>query len=146
MKLIKSDGKVCWAENNMKGLEMSRERDRPEIDRGQLRNILVDSVQADSIRWGMKLAHVEAKGLKYSLHFEHGVEEGFDLIVGADGAWSKVRPLVTDQVPEYSGISLVELKFEEVSTKKEWLSKFSGSGTVFMMDEGRFLVCSAQWK
>ncbi|KAH9224424.1 hypothetical protein DL95DRAFT_378027 [Leptodontidium sp. 2 PMI_412] len=140
MKLIKADGTICWDENDMRGMEVSQSRDRPEIDRAQLRDILLDSVEPGSVRWGKKLVRVEPRGSKYDLHFADSVEEDFDLVVGADGAWSKVRPLVTDQMPEYSGITAVELKAENVSTKKQWLSKFVGSGSLFMMDEGRLIV------
>ncbi|PVH88650.1 FAD/NAD(P)-binding domain-containing protein [Cadophora sp. DSE1049] len=140
MKLVKFDGTVCWDENDRNGREVSQSRDRPEIDRSQLRDILLDSVDPDSVRWGKKLLRVEANGPKYDLHFADEVEEEFDLVVGADGAWSKVRPLVTDQMPEYSGVTAVELKAEKVSTKKQWLSKYVGSGSLFMMDEGRLIV------
>lgn len=140
MKLVKFDGTVCWDENDMNGSEVSQDRDRPEIDRSQLRDILLDSVDPGSLRWGKKLLRVEAKNSKYDLHLADGVEEGFDLVVGADGAWSKVRPLVTDQMPEYAGVTAVELKAQRVSTKKQWLSKYVGSGSLFMMDEGRLIV------
>lgn len=78
--------------------------DRPEIDRRQLRGILLDSVPADRVRWGKALRAVERAGGAgdgdagpegWVLRFADGSSEtGFRMIVGADGAWSKVRPLV----------------------------------------------------
>ena len=144
MKLIKSDGTVRWDENSMEGVEAGPARNRPEIDRTTLRTILLDSIHPASIHWGRKLVRVEANEIhrdKYNLHFTDGREEGFDLVVGADGAWSKVRPLLTDQLPIYSGITLLDMKAEEVSTKKQWLKHFTGSGSCFMFDEGRALIC-----
>ncbi len=144
MKLIKSDGTVRWDENNMEGVEAGPARNRPEIDRTTLRNILLDSIDPASIQWGRKLVRVEANETsrdKYTLHFTDGREEGFDLVVGADGAWSKVRLLLTDQLPIYSGITLLDMKAEEVSTKKQWLESFTGYGSCFMFDEGRALIC-----
>ena len=138
MKLVKSDGRVLWDENNMKNVHS---RDRPEIDRAKLRDILLDSIEPASIQWNRKLVRVEANKTQYDLHFTDGLEVGFDLVVGADGAWSKVRPLLTDQLPFYSGISGIELKAVEVSAKKQWLSNFTGLGSCFMFDEGRALVC-----
>lgn len=144
MKLIKSDGRVFWDENDTNNAEAGHSRDRPEIDRAKLRDILLDSIQSDSIQWNRKLIRVEpteSPNIKYNLHFADGVELGFDLVVGADGAWSKVRPLLTDQLPFYSSITVIELKALEVSAKKQWLSKFTGQGSCFMFDEGRALIC-----
>ena len=144
MKLIKSDGRIFWDENDTNNCKTVHSRDRPEINRSTLRGILIDSLQPASIRWNRKLVRVEATKdvkAKYNLHFPDGLEVGCDLVVGADGAWSKVRPLLTDQLPFYSGITIIELKAAEVSAKKQWLSNFTGLGSCFMFDEGRGLVC-----
>lgn len=142
MKLVKSDGRVLWDENLASLADATQLRDRPEIDRSRLRDLLLDSLQPESIVWNKKLLRVEATGdSKYDLHFVDGSETGFDLVVGADGAWSRVRPLVTDQQPFYSGITVVELKANEVSTKKPFISSFAGSGSCFMFDEGRAITC-----
>ena len=142
MKLVKSDGRVLWDENLASQSDTTQLRNRPEIDRSKLRNLLLDSLRPESIVWNKKLIRVEATDdSKYNLHFTDGSETGFDLVVGADGAWSKVRPLLTDQQPFYSGITVVELKAEAVSTKKPFLSTFTGSGSCFMFDDGRAVSC-----
>lgn len=122
MKLVKADGRGVWDENNADNAEAGISRDRPEIDRGKLRDILLDSMEPGSVHWDRKLIRVEVSeghDVKYNLHFADGVEAGFDLVVGADGAWSKVRPLLTDQLLVYSGITIIELKAVEVSEKKQ---------------------------
>ena len=96
MKLIKSAGTVRWDENDKSSVKSGQSRDRPEIDRAVLRDILLDSVEPASIQWNRKLVRVEPDGSRFDLHFTNGVEKGFDLVVGADGAWSKVRPLLSD--------------------------------------------------
>jgi 2-polyprenyl-6-methoxyphenol hydroxylase-like FAD-dependent oxidoreductase len=142
MKLVKADGKVCWDENDSAKYGDGADRGRPEIDRGVLRDILLDSIEEEHIKWGRKLASVEPSGEKYDLHFADGVvETGFDLVVGADGAWSKVRPLLTGAKPVYSGISMVELRALEAAEKKPWLSNYMGAGSLFMFDEGRAIIC-----
>lgn len=144
MKLVKSDGRVLWDENDASRGETGHAGDRPEIDRAKLRDILLDSIQPESIQWNKKLVRIEpseSPEVKYDLHFTDGVEAGFDLVIGADGAWSKVRTLLTDQLPFYSGITVIELKAMEVSMKKQWLADFTGQGSCFMFDEGRALVC-----
>jgi 2-polyprenyl-6-methoxyphenol hydroxylase-like FAD-dependent oxidoreductase len=71
--------------------------DRPEIDRRDLRVLLLDSVPQDKIRWGAKVDKLQKEddGLM-SIRFTDGTtESGFRLVVGADGAWSKARSLVS---------------------------------------------------
>ena len=71
--------------------------DRPEIDRKDLRALLLASIPATKILWGLRVQHVQrdANG-SMSVHFTEGrVESGFRLVVGADGAWSTVRSLVS---------------------------------------------------
>jgi 2-polyprenyl-6-methoxyphenol hydroxylase-like FAD-dependent oxidoreductase len=138
MKLVRSDGSVPWDDNVTAGPS----RNHPEIDRTKLRDILLDSVQPNSIQWGKKLVRAEPskEPKRYDLHFADGVERGFDLVVGADGAWSKIRPLLTDEKPFYSGVSMLDMKAIEVSTKNPWLLKFAGAGSMFMFDEGRMVI------
>ena len=45
MKLIKSDGRIFWDENDINNVETGHSRNRPEIDRATLRDILLDSIQ-----------------------------------------------------------------------------------------------------
>ena len=59
MKLIKNDGRVFWDENGAKNVETGNSRNRPEIDRATLRDILLDSIQPASIQWNRKLVRVE---------------------------------------------------------------------------------------
>ncbi|KAG0647336.1 Tetracycline resistance [Hyphodiscus hymeniophilus] len=144
-KLIKYDGSVLWDENEMGNSRPDEFADRPEIDRIRLRDILLDSIPPNSIKWNQKLSRVEADPRSkdhYNLHFADGtMETGFDLVVGADGAWSKVRALLTPEKPFYSGISALELRALDVDEKNPWLSKYIGNGSCFMFDEGRALLC-----
>lgn len=140
MKLLKYDGTVLYDENVMGNRRPEEYADRPEIDRHKLRQLLLDSVDAGTIHWGKKLCSVKkssSQSGKYDLHFQVSTEQGFDLVIGADGAWSKVRSFLTDQQPVYSGISAIELWALEIDKHHQWLSDFVGAGSCFMFDEGR---------
>ncbi|EXJ84967.1 hypothetical protein A1O3_05642 [Capronia epimyces CBS 606.96] len=144
LKLIKYDGTVVLDENKTGTRRPEEFSDRPEIDRTKLRQLLLDSLSPDTVVWGKKLITIaESSSMpgKHDLHFKDGVEEGFDLVVGADGAWSRVRNILTDQRPVYSGVTVIELWALHVDTRHQSLAEFVGAGSCFMFDEGRALQC-----
>jgi 2-polyprenyl-6-methoxyphenol hydroxylase-like FAD-dependent oxidoreductase len=74
------------------------DRDAPEIDRLQLRKMLLCSIPPHKILWGHGVRSIERgeAPVDHVIHFANGHSaSGYRLIVGADGAWSKVRPLVS---------------------------------------------------
>jgi 2-polyprenyl-6-methoxyphenol hydroxylase-like FAD-dependent oxidoreductase len=77
-------------------LQIGQGRDAPEIDRSELRQILLDAIPKDKVKWGHTLTSATVdEDNRPVLQFANGVVmSGFKLVVGADGAWSKVRPMV----------------------------------------------------
>lgn len=144
-KLIRYDGQILWDENKLDAkLRPDDMNDRPEIDRNRLRDILLDSLEPGVIQWDRKVARIEADSrlkAKHTIHFADGsMETDVDLVVGADGAWSKVRPLLTETKPFYSGVTGIELWALDVGEKYPWLSEYVGKGSCFMFDEGRAIM------
>lgn len=113
----------------------------PEIDRGQLRELLAGSLEPETIQWGSRLATpAPAPDGTHTLRFESGVEVTAELLVGADGAWSQVRPLVSDVAPEYSGVCFVEAHFEDVERGHPTVAELVGDGHVFVSGDARGLI------
>ncbi|KAK5689872.1 hypothetical protein LTR97_012632 [Elasticomyces elasticus] len=143
-KLVKFDGTVVWDENVLRDFTRPSDGGKPEIDREKLREILLDSLDSSVIQWNRSITRIEANPRqqgKYTIHFVDGTRDtDIDLVVGADGAWSKVRSLITDTAPYYSGITAVELWALNVSEKHQWLSGYVGRGSCFMFDEGRAIL------
>jgi len=81
---------------------------RPEIERGPLREILLDSLEPATVQWDCKLESSRFQGNQVVLQFANGQTAVADIAIGSDGANSRLRELVTPIRPQYVGVSLVE--------------------------------------
>ncbi|MFI6302364.1 FAD-dependent oxidoreductase [Amycolatopsis thailandensis] len=105
---------------------------RPEAQRGDLRKMLLDSLPEGTVRWGHKVAAVRTlDDGRHEVTFENGTLVVAGLLVGADGAWSRVRPLLTGAVPEYSGTSIVETYLYDADTRHAAVAETVGGGSMF---------------
>lgn len=113
---------------------------KPEIDRGQLRDLLLHSLRPGTVRWGRALDTVSgpATGPR-QLHFTDGMTIGTDLVIGADGAFSRVRPAVSPAVPGYTGVSFLEARFSDVSDRHPDIAELVGLGGAHAADGDRAL-------
>ncbi|RYG66478.1 FAD-dependent monooxygenase [bacterium] len=135
--------KLCDPNGNVIFSEPSKpEDDRPEVDRTALRQILLDSLEPGVVKWGHKLQVVEPRADgAYDVVFQNGVRENFDLVVGADGTWSKVRPLVSDAKPVYSGVTFIDLSIDNVDELYPQISELIGRGKMFALGNNKGLLC-----
>ncbi|MFE0254648.1 FAD-dependent oxidoreductase [Streptomyces sp. NPDC059010] len=110
---------------------------RPEAPRGELRQILLDSLPDGTVRWGHKVTGTRALGEgHHEVTFADGGTVVTDLLVGADGAWSRVRPLLTTAIPEYAGMSFVETYLFEADTRHPATAKAVGGGMLIAPSPG----------
>jgi 2-polyprenyl-6-methoxyphenol hydroxylase-like FAD-dependent oxidoreductase len=111
---------------------------RPEVLRGELRGILLGSLPSDTVQWGKKLTEVAALGDgRHTLVFADGSTVRTELLVGADGAWSKVRPLLSDAEPEYVGTSFVETYLHDADARHPEAAAAVGGGALFALAPGQ---------
>lgn len=129
--------------------------DRPEVSRTDLTSLLLSSLPPTSIKWDHKLrsaAHVDASSIagfnsvtdnsntsntstkrtdRWRLNFESQPPQTFDLVIGADGAWSKVRGLLTKTMPHFSGVNCITLTIPNITAKYPSLAEILGHGSYY---------------
>ena len=115
---------------------------RPEVPRGELRRILLESLPADTVRWGHKLTAVSSAVSqpvdgRYILTFADGSTVTTSLLIGADGAWSKVRPLLSEAKPVYVGTSFIETYLFDSDTRHKASAEAVGGGSLFALAPGK---------
>ncbi|MGW5868600.1 FAD-dependent oxidoreductase [Streptomyces sp. NPDC055239] len=144
MRLVGRDGRTLF---DAVPPEADTTEGNPEIDRGQLRDLLLDSLKPDTVRWGHKLTRVEPLGDgTHRLHFaddDFADDDTFadaDLVIGADGAWSQVRRLLSDAKPLYTGVTFVETGLGDADRRHPRLAELTGAGTMMALDNNQGFV------
>lgn len=114
---------------------------RPEVQRGALRRMLLASLPEGMVQWGRKLVGATPLGDgRHGLSFADGSTVNCDLLVGADGAWSRVRPLLSDARPHYVGLSLIETWLHEADKRHPASAAAAGGGSMFAIAQGKGIL------
>ena len=112
--------------------------ERPEVPRGELRQMLLDSLPDGIVQWGRKVSGVQALGEgRHELRFTDGTTVRTSLLIGADGAWSRIRPLLSDATPQYIGFTSVETFLFDGDTRHRVTAEAVGAGSLFALAPGK---------
>ena len=104
---------------------------RPEVQRGELRQVLLDALPDRTVRWGHKASGTRTlDDGRHEVTFADGTTVVTSLLIGADGAWSRVRPLLSDATPEYVGTSFVETSLFDADNRHPATAKAVGGGSM----------------
>ena len=117
---------------------------RPEIDRGPLRTILLESLQPNTIVWDRHFVSMAKHNDGWQLHFKNETSAYADIVIGADGANSKIRPYITSIKPFYSGVSAVEGNVYHSETTAPNIHQLLKGGKIFAFGGGKDLIVSSK--
>jgi 2-polyprenyl-6-methoxyphenol hydroxylase-like FAD-dependent oxidoreductase len=134
-RMLDQHGKVLLAEPD------DGTAGRPEVLRGDLRRILLDSLPGEMIQWRRKVTDVQSLGGgRHELTFADGSAVTTGLLVGADGAWSKVRPLLSDATPAYTGTTFIETYLYDADERHPAAAEAVGGGAMYALTPGKGIV------
>jgi hypothetical protein len=141
LRIYSPAGERLLDESSGEGGRGEEFQDRPEVDRRVLRDILLDSLKQDTVEWDSKLIDINtAADGKLNLKFDNQKEHAFDIVVGSDGAWSKVRSKLTPQKALYSGIGGLECFITAADARKPDLAKRVGKGMCLTLGKERGIM------
>ena len=114
---------------------------RPEVLRGDLRKILLESLPEETIEWNKKVEYIEEiEQGQYKVVFRDNSSVITNKLIGADGAWSKVRKLLTDVTPNYVGTTFIETYLHDVDNNYPETAKIVGKGAMYALAPGKGFV------
>jgi 2-polyprenyl-6-methoxyphenol hydroxylase-like FAD-dependent oxidoreductase len=117
---------------------------RPEIDRGPLRDILLSSLKPDTVVWDSHIVSIEKIQDTWKLVFQNGNTIIADIVIGADGANSKIRPFVTNIKPLWTGISMLEGSIKDAEKTAPNIHKLLKGGKIFAYGNEKTLIVSSK--
>ncbi|AYL97649.1 FAD-dependent oxidoreductase [Mucilaginibacter celer] len=117
---------------------------RPEIDRGPLRKILLESLQPDTVVWDSQFVSLSEHDDTIKLGFKNGTVAYADIVIAADGANSKIRPYITPIKPFYAGISVIEGAVYNSEANSPQIHQLLNGGKIFAMGDEKTLIVSSK--
>ena len=125
--------------NEMPGMGGETHEDAgPEIDRKDLRQLLIDSLVPGTIAWGhaVEAVHLEADG-RWRLDIKDQAPVTADVVVGADGIGSKVRRRLTPVQPVYTGVNMIAANIRKDLWRGSEIDRVLGEGSVMFAGSGK---------
>lgn len=119
-------------------------RNRPEIDRGPLQKVLLDSLKPGTVVWDSQFVSMSQQHDIWKLHFKNGITAFADIVIAADGANSKIRPHLTDIKPFWVGYTAIEGAVYDSATACPNMHRLLDGGKIFAMGDDKTLIVSSK--
>jgi 2-polyprenyl-6-methoxyphenol hydroxylase-like FAD-dependent oxidoreductase len=140
MHIADKNANIVFDDHGSEGTDGSR----PEIDRGPLQQILLDSLQPDTVVWDSHLVTLLPQNDSWKLEFKNAISAPADIVIAADGANSKLRPYITPIKAFYSGVTIVEGAVYHSATASPKIHELLNGGKIFAMGDEKSLIVSSK--
>ncbi|SEW51056.1 FAD-dependent oxidoreductase [Chitinophaga arvensicola] len=144
LRIMDKHAHIVMDEDERENEPESGEYFRPEIDRGPLRKIMLESLQPGTVIWDSQFVTMSSDGEGWQLVFQNGHTAYADIVIASDGANSKIRPFLTPIRPFYSGVTMVEGVVYDSATVAPTLHQLVNGGKIFAMGDEKTLIFSAK--
>lgn len=117
-RMVDQEGSIMMDEHNQNSeAGFGDEHFRPEIDRGALRNILIDALLPDTVVWNSQFVSMARVNNIWELNFKNGKKATASIVIGAEGYRSKIRSYITDIEALYSGATIIQGEIDYPQTE-----------------------------
>ncbi|KIO74537.1 2-polyprenyl-6-methoxyphenol hydroxylase [Pedobacter lusitanus] len=140
MRIMDKDARIVFEDKTESADHISR----PEIDRGPLQDILLESLQPGTIVWDSHFVKLSPHNDSWEITFKNGNSAFADIVIAADGANSKIRPYITAIKPFYSGVTIVEGAVYNSETVVPRIHQALNGGKIFAMGSEKSLIISSK--
>lgn len=118
------------------------QHDRPEISRNDLRTMLLESLACNTVVWDRKFTGLSQYDGKWQLHFDGRPDAIADMVIGANGGRSTVRPHVTDTQVEETGTFIIQGEVLEPDKKCPDFYQLCDGNILMSSYQGELLVAN----
>jgi 2-polyprenyl-6-methoxyphenol hydroxylase-like FAD-dependent oxidoreductase len=140
LRIADKNANILWDDD----ASPREETNRPEIDRGPLRKILLESLQPDTVVWDSNFVSLTPEGNGWKLHFKSGTSTIADMVIGADGANSNIRRYITPIKPFFAGMTAIEGAVYNAEIASPRVYNLLNGGKIFAMGDSKSLIVSSK--
>ncbi|WP_394336460.1 FAD-dependent oxidoreductase [Flavobacterium cutihirudinis] len=121
-------------------------KNNPEINRNDLRTILLESLKDNTVIWNSKVNELEAKDGKWILHFDNKEAATADFVIGANGGMSAIRKYITDAEVEETGTYMIQGEVSQSEIKCKDFFSLCDDNILMSAYNGNLLVANPKNK
>jgi len=140
-RILDPQGNILLDEGNQSGKsQFGNPQFRPEIDRGALRDLLIDGLLPDTIVWDSQFVSMKEVDKRWEMQFKNGTTAVADIVIGSDGYRSLIRPYLTDVKARYSGATIIQGEIEQPETACPEFYQLVNQANLMAMGNGATLA------